>query len=125
MCQNCLERMKKEVPEHSKAMDSNVSTESEVSEAAKSTEMEITMSSESEVSEQPSGDMDTDEEISIPAIEISSVNECLQALGESPLKPISKATPHYSKQKIQKVHSTLKRKILDLSQRGEEEVRFC
>jgi len=38
--------MKKEVPEHSKAMESNVSTESEVSEAAKSTEMEITMSSD-------------------------------------------------------------------------------
>jgi hypothetical protein len=57
---------------------------------------------DSEVSEQTSHDMDTDEDTSIPTIEISAVNDCLQILGESPLRPVSKATLHYAKQKIKK-----------------------
>jgi hypothetical protein len=87
-------------------------------------EMKSNVTFDSEVSEQTSHDMDTDEDTSIPTIEISAVNDCLQILGESPLRPVSKATLHYAKQKIKKVQLTLKRKILDISQGGKEMVRF-
>ncbi len=108
--------MKKEAnsqSELSEEMNRNVSSE----------EVKRTVSSESELSEETSKDMDTDEDTSVLPIEMSSVNECLQKLGESPLKPASKTTLSYTKQKIHKVQSTLKRKILDLSAAGEETVR--
>jgi hypothetical protein len=66
----------------------------------------------------------TDEDTSMPTTEVSSVNKFLQNLGESPLRPASKSTLHYTTQKIQKVQLTLKRKILDISQGGKEKVRL-
>lgn len=66
-------------------------------------------------------DSDSDE---LKEVEVQGVlvKDCLASLGESPLKPISKLTPTYTKEKIRKVQQTLKRKLLDLTQTELEEV---
>ena len=127
VCVNCLAKMKNY--ENSESGDIEVIVELQnFREGSKSMEIgehsksgETQKSSASEVSDESSGDVDTDHDTPFQIVQTSSVNECLQILGESPLKPVSKATLKYTTQKIVKVQSTLKRRILDLSQREEEE----
>lgn len=98
VCVNCLAKMKNY--ENSESGDIEVIVElqnfregsesMEIGEHSKSGETQ--KSSASEVSDESSGDVDTDHDTPFQIIQTSSVNECLQILGESPLKPVSKAT---------------------------------
>lgn len=48
-------------------------------------------------------------------LEVSKLNNCLQLMGESPLKTTSKITPTYVSSKTAKVQTAFKRKVSTIS----------
>jgi len=57
-------------------------------------------------------------------VECTTIHECLENIGESPLKPPSKITPTYASKKKSQVISTLKRRLKDVLPDKESEVKY-
>jgi hypothetical protein len=57
-------------------------------------------------------------------IECSSIQKCLDIIGESPLKRPSKVTPTYAKKKKSKVIDTLKQRLKDVMPTEDSEVKI-